>query len=139
MTVYRFTGPMTSRRHSGKCPRCGKRTTRSRTFEMTVNPFNRNKETGKMKTRDEVRADLDAKADAWVPDFRHGACVFADKVDIMSTKEVTEGLREARRNLEVEIAHPGRACANALELRSDIAVYEARLAVLNSTLTTETP
>lgn len=74
MTVYHFTGPTTSRKHSGKCPVCGKRVTRSRTFEMTVNPFNRNPDTGLPRTWDEVSERLHAEADAWKPDFTHSAC-----------------------------------------------------------------
>jgi hypothetical protein len=33
MTVYRFTGPSTTRKHKGTCPGCDKKVTRSRTFE----------------------------------------------------------------------------------------------------------
>lgn len=61
------------RRKSGKCPRCGKRVTRSNTFEQTVNPFNRNGD-GSARTFVEVRAHVEAIADAWVPDFTHTAC-----------------------------------------------------------------
>lgn len=72
--TYRYDGPTTNRRHTSKCPVCGKRVTRSRTFEMTVNPFNRNPETGLPRTWEEVNERLQAKADAWVPDFTHEKC-----------------------------------------------------------------
>lgn len=70
MTRYVFEPVMTRRSISGKCPNCGKRVTRSRTFEHTINPFNRNAD-GAPKTYSEVRADVVAEADAWVPDFTH--------------------------------------------------------------------
>ena len=48
----------------GKCPTCGKRVTRSRTFEGTLNPWNVNA-SGNPKTRQEVRDDLQAKSLVW--------------------------------------------------------------------------
>lgn len=76
MTTYHFYGPSTKRKHASKCPVCGKRVTRSRTFEHTVNPFNCVGEGAERrpKTWDEVAADVHAEADAWVPDFRHEGC-----------------------------------------------------------------
>lgn len=50
---------------SGKCAACGKRTKRSKTFEATINPYNRNAQ-GIPKTRAEIRVDLVAKGDAWL-------------------------------------------------------------------------
>ncbi|WP_280371052.1 hypothetical protein [Nocardia wallacei] len=41
---------------------------------MTVNPFNKNPD-GSVRTRDEVRAAVAARADAWQPDFTHAGCV----------------------------------------------------------------
>ena len=58
------------RTRRGTCPGCGKAVTRSRTFENTVNPFNRN-EDGIVRTYREVWKRVNAVADAWVPDFRH--------------------------------------------------------------------
>ena len=58
---------------TGNCPVCGRRVTKSQTFEQTVNPFNRN-EDGSVKTREQVRADVHAEAEAWQPDFRHEKC-----------------------------------------------------------------
>ena len=72
--TVRFTVPKETRKLSGKCPVCDKRVARSRTFEKTVSPFNVNKETREPKTWDEVAADVQAEADAWVPDFTHEAC-----------------------------------------------------------------
>lgn len=65
-----FERVSTSRKRVGNCPNCGKRVTRSRTFEETVNPFNWNAE-GEVKSSAEVRADVEALADEWVPDFTH--------------------------------------------------------------------
>ncbi len=70
MTTYNFQGVRARRQHTGKCPNCGKTVRRSRTFEHTINPFNKNAD-GEMKSFDEVRADVNAEADAWVPDFTH--------------------------------------------------------------------
>ena len=68
MTVHRYVRISAHRTRSGKCPSCGKRRTRSKTFTSTVNPYNRN-EDGTIKTPREVRLDLNAKASRWVPDF----------------------------------------------------------------------
>ena len=57
----------------GKCPVCGKRVVRKATFEHTVNPFNKNKD-GNIKSDSEVRQDVNAEADRWVPDFTHDKC-----------------------------------------------------------------
>ena len=73
MTTYRFDRISAQRTRSGKCPSCGKRRTRSKTFTSTVNPFNRN-EDGTIKTPREVRQDVNAKASQWVPDFTCATC-----------------------------------------------------------------
>lgn len=57
----------------GKCPVCGKNTTRRKTFEHTINPFNKNAD-GQPKTYDEVRAAVNAEANAWRPNFAHAKC-----------------------------------------------------------------
>lgn len=77
MTTYRFTGPQVTERRAGVCPTCGKKVTRSRTFERTVNPFNRHPTEDRPKTWDEVRADVRIEADAWDPGpeiFEHTRC-----------------------------------------------------------------
>jgi hypothetical protein len=53
---------------SGLCV-CGKRRTRSTTFTETVNPFNRDPETGVPKTAQQVRESLNQEVAEWVPDF----------------------------------------------------------------------
>ena len=73
MTVHRYVRISAHRTRSGKCPSCGKRRTRSKTFTSTVNPFSRN-EDGTIKTPREVRLDLNAKASRWVPDFTCAEC-----------------------------------------------------------------
>jgi hypothetical protein len=79
-TITRRFQPVSAKaERRGKCPTCGKTTRRSRTFEHTVNPYNRNAD-GSIKTFVEVLADVQAKADAWQPEpaiFEHGACVDA--------------------------------------------------------------
>ncbi len=56
------------------CPVCGKRLRRQRTFEQTVNPYNRNAK-GDVKTRSEIRRELTVQAIAWgqQPET-HSAC-----------------------------------------------------------------
>lgn len=70
---YDFEVVAAHRTRQGQCPICGRTVRRSRTFEMTVNPFNRN-EDGTVRTRGEVQAAVEDKADAWSPDFRHAFC-----------------------------------------------------------------
>jgi len=72
---YRYTEvrhPVTKR---GNCPACGKRRTRSTTLANTVNPLNKNPETGLPRTESEVAAVLAAKAEAWTPDFTCRDCM----------------------------------------------------------------
>lgn len=70
MTIRHFSGPRLVERRAGFCPNCGKRVTRSRTFEQTVNPFNRNPD-GSVKSWGEVQEDVYREAAEWVPDFTH--------------------------------------------------------------------
>ena len=74
MTEVKFEKVQARRSLLGKCDECGRYVQRRRTFEMTVNPFNRN-EDGSVRTREEVKAAVVAEADAWQPDFTHEACV----------------------------------------------------------------
>jgi hypothetical protein len=63
-------------RRRGKCPTCGKPVVRSRTFTMTVNPFNKNPD-GSVRTRREVWIAVSAEAQAWDPTpdvFEHQRC-----------------------------------------------------------------
>jgi hypothetical protein len=48
-----------------KC-KCRKTATRSKTFEFTVNPFNKN-EDGSVKNADEVQRQAQEQADKWQP------------------------------------------------------------------------
>ncbi len=61
-------------RSTGACPVCGKRTTRTRKFWQTLNPFNRLPD-GAPKTADDIRRELNQQADEWEPDHRHTKCV----------------------------------------------------------------
>lgn len=58
------------------CPICGRRTRRSRTFAQTISPFNRHAD-GIQRTRREVRAAVQATAQAWKrdPDGTHDRCL----------------------------------------------------------------
>jgi len=58
----------------GNCPACGKHRTRSTTLANTVNPLNKNPETGLSRTEREVAAVLAARAEAWTPDFTCRDC-----------------------------------------------------------------
>lgn len=73
MTTYTFPRVTAKRTVSGRCSLCGRRVRRSRTFGMTVNPFNRNPD-GTVRTTAEVRAAVNAEALAWAPDFTHAFC-----------------------------------------------------------------
>ena len=55
------------------CPVCGKRSKRTQTFMMTVNPFNKNPD-GTVRTPAEVLTAVKAKASQWQPDFTHEKC-----------------------------------------------------------------
>lgn len=61
------------RQKTGTCPGCGKRVVRKFTTTQTVNPFNKNPD-GTVRTKAEVRAAVNAQADAHVPDFEHWTC-----------------------------------------------------------------
>jgi len=63
MTIYRFQSVTLRASKSGKCV-CGKRVTRSNTFEQTINPFNKNSK-GEIKNYNEIWAELKEEAAAW--------------------------------------------------------------------------
>ena len=46
------------------CPVCGKKAKRQRTFEMTLNPFNKNPD-GTVRDRKDIWQALKAQADIW--------------------------------------------------------------------------
>lgn len=73
MTIYRYEAVTAHRERIGNCPICGKRVRRARTFQNTINPFNRNPD-GTVRTRREVHANVERIADEWVPDFTHSLC-----------------------------------------------------------------
>lgn len=60
---YEFEKVQIYAKKSGKCL-CGKKRTRSEVLWMTVNPFNTNKD-GSVKTREQVRADLEKEHKDW--------------------------------------------------------------------------
>ncbi|MNQ85850.1 hypothetical protein D3C85_1010260 [compost metagenome] len=58
----------------GACPVCGKGATRARTFQQTLNPFNKGSD-GLVKTEEQIRSELQARKEAWLkrPTY-HAAC-----------------------------------------------------------------
>lgn len=73
MATNHFRPVKTRRVRTGSCPTCGRKVQRSKTFENTVNPFNRNDD-GTVRTPEQVRAHVNDLADAWEPDFHHETC-----------------------------------------------------------------
>jgi hypothetical protein len=65
MTTYTFREIGLYPKKSGKCPACGKRATRSKHIYQTLNPYNRNKETGEVKTAEEIYAEVKVATAAW--------------------------------------------------------------------------
>lgn len=79
MTTYRYSRITARRSFSGKCPVCGRRVTRTRTFEQTVNPFHPAIRALPPGSPNDlavaaVRQSVEAEADKWVPDFTHERC-----------------------------------------------------------------
>lgn len=102
MPTIVFTGPAVTTARTGLCPTCGEKTRRSRTFQHTVNPFNRRPD-GSPKTWTEVRADVEAEAAAWTPDpavFEHDRCQAARLAPDVAAEDAatttTGGLTDAR-------------------------------------------
>jgi len=64
--TYRYTFDVVKWNASKKvkCPKCGKTLKRSRTFEQTINPFNKNAR-GEVKSAHEILAELHVRADEW--------------------------------------------------------------------------
>lgn len=50
---------------SFKCTECGKRVTRQRTFEQTINPYNRLPD-GTPKGRTDIYKELEVERDKWI-------------------------------------------------------------------------
>lgn len=65
MTTIKFQVVKVRASRSVACPKCGKKVKRSRTFERTLNPFNKNAD-GSVKTYSEVLADVGAEARFWM-------------------------------------------------------------------------
>ncbi|MGQ4513624.1 hypothetical protein [Streptomyces sp. DW26H14] len=64
MPSYRFERVPLTAVKSAPCTVCGKKVRRQRTFEQTLNPFNKNAD-GTVKTYADIYRELDADADAW--------------------------------------------------------------------------
>jgi hypothetical protein len=72
--VYRFEKVSRSSTKTDACPTCGRTVKRSRTFTNTINPFNKDPETGLPRTRAQIWEKLGKDIEAWVPDFEHEKC-----------------------------------------------------------------
>jgi hypothetical protein len=64
MPTYRFERVPLTASKSVPCTECGKKVRRQRTFEQTLNPFNKTAD-GRVKTYKDIYPELRAKADAW--------------------------------------------------------------------------
>lgn len=74
MPTYRFERVPWTAKESVPCTVCGKKVRRQRTFEQTLNPFNKTAD-GRVKTIKDIYPELRAKADAWKNEPEtHDAC-----------------------------------------------------------------
>lgn len=64
MPTYRFERVPLTATKSVRCTVCGKKIRRQRTFEQTINPFNKTAD-GQVKTYKHIYPELEAKATAW--------------------------------------------------------------------------
>ena len=73
MSTTRYRSIKRWANRTGKCPVCGKRVSRSRTFEQTVNPYHPAiiEGLGVLGVVDSVEKE----AREWVPDFTHEKCL----------------------------------------------------------------
>jgi hypothetical protein len=59
----------------GKCPACGRQATRSTTIWHTINPFNRDPNTGAPRTREQVRTEVAREGYLWIAEpVYHKGC-----------------------------------------------------------------
>ena len=72
-TITTFDVVKYQRTKKGKCA-CGKQLTRSRTFNQTINPYNRDKD-GNVKSRNCIHVELVKEADEWQPEFVCKQCL----------------------------------------------------------------
>lgn len=66
MTTYTYPPVRRRAKRRITCLACGKRRERQMTFEMTINPFNRNPD-GTVRTPGEIADAVQALANAWAP------------------------------------------------------------------------
>lgn len=62
--IYKFPSVKHTEKRSGACTRCGKKCTRSKTFERYLSPFNKRPD-GEEKSYAEVQDDNRAEAKKW--------------------------------------------------------------------------
>jgi predicted RNA-binding Zn-ribbon protein involved in translation (DUF1610 family) len=64
-TTYTFEKvPLTSRKNL-PCPKCGVKVRRQRTTYQTLNPYNKDRETGRPKTVGQIYKELELAAEEW--------------------------------------------------------------------------
>jgi hypothetical protein len=67
VTIYRYEPVTLTGQKTVKCDGCGKRLRRQRTFQQTLNPWNKNA-AGKPKTRSEIDTQLRERITEWKTD-----------------------------------------------------------------------
>lgn len=67
-----------------KC-QCGKRLKRQRTFMQTLNPFNKDKATGQIKTYGQIWKELGEEGARWQPNNR--LCVRCEQLEMIKEEQ----------------------------------------------------
>lgn len=73
MVIQKYQPVKVYRKKFGQCQICQKNIIRMKTFEHTINPFNKDNE-GYIKNYNDVLSDVTKEADNWIPDFIHDKC-----------------------------------------------------------------
>jgi len=92
---------------SGKCI-CGKRITRSKTFEQTINPFNKNAK-GEVKTYAEILTELQQERSVWMgkpPEHNHDGYWSWDKQQQKEYDELGRTKVKMTCGFEIEVVKP---------------------------------
>ncbi|WP_285240082.1 hypothetical protein [Pseudarthrobacter sp. MEB009] len=74
--TVRFPVAKHQARRKGPCPVCGKTVNRTRVFESTQNPFNKDADGNPLDFMS-VMLQARLKAELWEPDFTHSKCAEA--------------------------------------------------------------
>lgn len=118
---------------------CGKKLIRTRTFEQTINPWNKNA-AGEVKSRSEILEELKEEAADWQPKATCPKCAKRIEdakpkppADILVLMPDAGGSPMLHRSTVIHAAGTVAAAREhaAEKLRGDIAVLQARLAAIN--------